>query len=105
MIIFAYWTLLMSVGGIAGCLIYWLLTRNDTQKELNNMKITTQYRVLQPNTVNGYQIEIINIYSSFDKRDIDALEENLKKTVGYCSVQEIKTEMKTEIKTENTNEN
>ena len=52
------------------------------------MKSVTTYRKLKPNTLNGYSIEVSTIYSSFDQREIDALEENLEKTIGTMLVTE-----------------
>lgn len=101
LIILAYWLLLTSIIGTSGCLFYWLFIGKDTKKKhgerykviasceecKKGMKITTQYRVLEPDTF-GYKIQVISTYSSFDKSEIDAIEEDLNKKYGYCSVQE-----------------
>lgn len=46
------------------------------------MKCVTTYERLMPDTICGEGIKLTQVYSSFDIREIDELEENLKKTIG-----------------------
>lgn len=46
------------------------------------MKSSTTYRRFDPDTVLGEKLEIKLVYSSFDKAEIDQLEENCKIAIG-----------------------
>lgn len=46
------------------------------------MRVQTMYRRLDPDTVTGEQIVVVTTYSSFNKEEIDALEKELKETIG-----------------------
>jgi hypothetical protein len=52
------------------------------------MRILTMYRRLDPSTVTGEQIVVVITYSSFNKEEIDALEKELKKTIGSGVISE-----------------
>lgn len=46
------------------------------------MILTKHFEILEPNTVNGYQLKVVFHYSSFDKKEIDALEKILQDELG-----------------------
>lgn len=46
-----------------------------------NVSVTYE-RVDCPNTISGHSIKIITTYSSFDKEEIDRLEEKLRDDIG-----------------------
>jgi hypothetical protein len=46
------------------------------------MKCLTTYERLEPDTVRGECIKLTQVYTSFDARDIDELEEHFKKAIG-----------------------
>lgn len=46
------------------------------------MILTKHFERLEPNTVNGYQLKVVFHYSSFDKKEIDALEKILQDELG-----------------------
>lgn len=46
------------------------------------MKTYTYYEPMKPDTVTGYSVKVITIYSSFNKGEIDALSEQFKKNIG-----------------------
>ena len=46
------------------------------------MKIATNYKVLPPNTVQGYTVQVINTLSTFDKEEFDDYVKFLKENVG-----------------------
>ena len=47
------------------------------------MKCFTQYTRGNPNTINGEQLIVTAIYSSFNKEEIDALEKKLSETIAF----------------------
>ena len=46
------------------------------------MKCFTSYERHNPNTVNGETIVVTQIYSSFDKEEMDVLENDLRLSIG-----------------------
>ena len=56
------------------------------------MKITTTYRRLRPDTLNGDSVAVTTVYSSFDKSEIDSMEETFKRTIGTVVIQEFNGE-------------
>lgn len=46
------------------------------------MKCFTSYERHNPNTVNGETIVVTQVYSSFDKKEMDALENDLRLSIG-----------------------
>lgn len=46
------------------------------------MKCFTSYERHNPNTVNGETIVVTQVYSSFDKKEIDVLENDLRLSIG-----------------------
>ena len=54
------------------------------------MKCFTQYRRELADTVNGEKIIVTTIYSSFDKEEIDNLEEQLKEKIQSGLIYELK---------------
>lgn len=56
------------------------------------MKMMIQYRRLKPDTLNGDMIQVTTTYSSYNASEIDAIEADLKKNIGFCLVQEIPSE-------------
>ena len=46
------------------------------------MKCFTYYERHNPNTVNGETIVVTQIYSSFDKEEMDVLENDLRLSIG-----------------------
>ena len=46
------------------------------------MKLNVSYHRKHPDTINGDQIEIVYRYSSFDQREIDAVENWARKDIG-----------------------
>lgn len=54
------------------------------------MKCVTTYDRLMPDTICGEGIKLTQVYTSFDIREIDELEENLKKAIGSGVVFECK---------------
>lgn len=50
------------------------------------MKETISFRRLTPDTINGEQIAITYTYSSFNKSEIDKIEEYLRNSLGTCVV-------------------
>ena len=51
------------------------------------MQIFTRYKRLLPDTVNGERLQVTTIYASYNKAEIDSLEETMKQTVGSGIVQ------------------
>ena len=47
------------------------------------MKQVVTWRRLEPNTISGEGIEVTTTITSFDKKEINALAEVYKKTIGY----------------------
>lgn len=60
------------------------------------MKATTTYRRLKPDTLNGDSVAVTTVYSSFDRSEIDSMEETFKRTIGACVVQEFGEERRTD---------
>ena len=56
------------------------------------MKLFTQYKRENPDTILGEKITVIQTYSSFDKDEIDKLEQDFKKHIGDGLVAELKGE-------------
>jgi len=54
------------------------------------MKCVTTYERLMPDTICGEGIKLTQVYTSFDIREIDELEESLKKAIGSGVVFECK---------------
>jgi hypothetical protein len=54
------------------------------------MKSYTTYERLMPDTICGEGIKLTQVYTSFDIREIDELEEDLKKAIGSGVVFEFK---------------
>lgn len=52
------------------------------------MKIATTYERLMPTTADGHIIKVTTYYSSFDKNEIDNLQEELHKTIGAGLISE-----------------
>lgn len=52
------------------------------------MKIVTTFERLMPTTAEGHIIKINTYYSSFDKAEIDKLQEDLRNTIGAGVVTE-----------------
>ena len=46
------------------------------------MKVATAFERLMPTTTDGHIIKITTYYSSFDKSEIDKLQEDLRNTIG-----------------------
>ena len=46
------------------------------------MKCFTSYERHNPNTVNGETIVVTQVYSSFDKKEMDVLENDLRLSIG-----------------------
>ena len=53
------------------------------------MKLQAKYKRHLPDTILGEKIEVTYIYSSFDGREIDAVEEQLKQTIGDGIIGEV----------------
>ena len=45
------------------------------------MKCQITWRRLNPDTVNGYQLEVRSMYYSYDKREIDLLEKDMMRII------------------------
>ena len=56
------------------------------------MKVVTTYKRMNPDTIHGNMITIQTVYSSFDDREIDALEDKFKRTIAAGIVAEYKLE-------------
>lgn len=56
------------------------------------MRILTQYKREKPDTISGEKISIIQTYSSFNKEEIDKLEQDCKERIGFGLVAEVKGE-------------
>ena len=52
------------------------------------MKVATTFERLMPTTADGHIIKVTTYYSSFDKLEIDKLQEDLRKTIGAGVVTE-----------------
>ena len=50
------------------------------------MTITQRYKRHEPNTICGHSIELSIVYSDFDEREIDKLEEEFRKSIGSGTV-------------------
>lgn len=48
------------------------------------MNETISFKRLAPSTISGEQIAITYVYSSFDKSEIDKIEEYLRDSLGTC---------------------
>lgn len=46
------------------------------------MKVATTFERLMPTTADGHIIKLTTYYSSFDKNEIDKLQEDLRNTIG-----------------------
>lgn len=46
------------------------------------MKVATTFERLMPTTADGHIIKVTTYYSSYDKSDIDKLQEDLQNTIG-----------------------
>lgn len=53
------------------------------------MIVYTTWKRNMPNTIDGDQIEIITRYCSFDKSEIDMIEEWAKENIGTLVVKEV----------------
>lgn len=56
------------------------------------MRVYTTWRRLKSDTINGDGLMVTTIYTSYDKTEIDALEEKAKEQVGTGLIYEAKTE-------------
>lgn len=56
------------------------------------MKLLIQYKRENPDTICGEKITIFQTYSSFDKDEIDRLEQECKDNIGVGLVSEVKGE-------------
>ena len=52
------------------------------------MKIATIYERLMPTTADGHIVKVTTYYSSFDKTEIDNLQEELEKSIGAGIISE-----------------
>ena len=52
------------------------------------MKVTTTFERLMPTTADGQIIKVTTYYSSWDKAEIDKLQEDLRNTIGAGVVTE-----------------
>jgi len=52
------------------------------------MTATIQYRRLDPDTVRGEKLEVKIVYSSFDAKEIDELQENIPNVIWECEHEE-----------------
>ena len=52
------------------------------------MKVTTTFERLMPTTADGQIIKVTTYYSSWDKSEIDKLQEDLRNTIGSGVVTE-----------------
>ena len=52
------------------------------------MTATIQYRRLDPDTVRGEKLEVKIVYSSFDAKEIDELQEALPTAIWECEHEE-----------------
>lgn len=52
------------------------------------MKVATTFERLMPTTADGHIIKISTYYSSYDKSEIDKLQEDLQNTIGAGLVTE-----------------
>lgn len=46
------------------------------------MKVATTFERLMPTTADGHMIKVTTYYSSFDKSEIDKLQEDLRDAIG-----------------------
>ena len=46
------------------------------------MKLQVNYKRHLPDTILGEKLEVTYIYSSFDGREVDAMEEQVRKAIG-----------------------
>ena len=53
------------------------------------MKVQVKYKRHDPDTLLGEKLEVTYIYSSFDGREVDAMEEQVRKTIGDGLIGEI----------------
>lgn len=54
------------------------------------MIVTTQVEKITPNTTNGYGLKVTFTYTSFDKKEIDFIEEQARKITDTVTVMEVK---------------
>lgn len=54
------------------------------------MKVTQSWRRNMPDTITGESITLVTTYSSFDKEEIDALEQNMPKGTLYTEMDNTK---------------
>lgn len=54
------------------------------------MKVTQSWRRNMPDTITGESITLVTTYSSFDKEEIDALEQNMPKGTLYTEIGNVK---------------
>ena len=52
------------------------------------MKVATSFERLMPTTADGHIIKVTTYYSSWDKSEIDKLQEDLRNTIGAGVVTE-----------------
>ena len=52
------------------------------------MKVATTFERLMPTTVDGHIIKVTTYFSSYDKNEIDKLQEDLRNTIGAGVVSE-----------------
>ena len=50
------------------------------------MKVNCTWNTIEVSTVNGYAVQVITTYSSFDKNEIDELIESLKDKIGTALI-------------------
>lgn len=55
------------------------------------MRQTITYKRLKQDTINGDSIQVTMVYSSFDKNEIDSVEEVFKETIGTGIISEFET--------------
>ena len=46
------------------------------------MKVHTQFRVLEPDTITGYRVQVITTYSSFDEAEINIIADKFRNEIG-----------------------
>ena len=53
------------------------------------MKIQVKYKRHLPDTILGEKLEVTYVYSSFDGREVDAMEEQVRKAIGDGLIGEV----------------
>lgn len=56
------------------------------------MTVLTEIERLKPSTISGEGVRISYTYTSFDKAEIDRLEEDAKSSLGYVTILEVKAD-------------